>query len=293
MLASIIIRTLNESKHLEELLNAIADQESCGIESEVVIVDSGSTDSTLSIATRFGCHIVNIDRKNFSFGRSLNYGCGVASGNILVFISGHCVPTDRLWLKNICRPLVMRDVDYIYGKQLGGINSYFSEQRIFAKYFRDQSEIPQEDFYCNNANSALLRTTWERFRFNEELTGLEDMDLAKRLLAAGGRVGYVAEAAVFHLHHETWERIIHRFEREALALRTIMPEIHIRKRDFFRYLTSSIWLDCVCAYRCGELHRNLLSIFQYRFCQYFGSYRGNSEHRKLSRLNKERYFYPR
>ena len=68
------------------------------------------------------------------------------------------------------------------------------------------------------------------YQFDEELTGLEDMHLAKRLVAAGGLVGYVAEACVFHLHLERWTQIQRRFEREALALQQICPEVILRKR---------------------------------------------------------------
>ena len=53
MLASIIIRTYNESKHLGALLSAINNQAVDKDSFEVVIVDSGSTDSTLEIANNF------------------------------------------------------------------------------------------------------------------------------------------------------------------------------------------------------------------------------------------------
>ena len=52
MLVSIIIRTLNEEKYLDELLSAIDVQKKNGFLCEVVIVDSGSTDKTLKIANK-------------------------------------------------------------------------------------------------------------------------------------------------------------------------------------------------------------------------------------------------
>ncbi|MCG8430058.1 MAG: MBL fold metallo-hydrolase, partial [Candidatus Omnitrophica bacterium] len=72
---SIVIRTLNESRHLEALLQSIAEQRLDGLSHEVIIVDSGSTDRTLEIAERNGCRIVHIERAVFSYGRSLNMGC--------------------------------------------------------------------------------------------------------------------------------------------------------------------------------------------------------------------------
>ena len=55
------------------------------------------------------------------------------------------------------------------------------------------------------------------------------MHLAKRLVSNGGVVGYVSEAYVYHIHHENWRQIERRFEREALALQQICPEVIVRK----------------------------------------------------------------
>ena len=65
MKASVIIRTLNESRYLRELLQAISDQETEGLSHEVIIVDSGSTDETLKIANEYGCQITYIKKKIF------------------------------------------------------------------------------------------------------------------------------------------------------------------------------------------------------------------------------------
>lgn len=293
MLISIIIRTLNEARHLDELLTAIARQETHGqLRYEVVLVDSGSTDDTLRIAEQHQCRILHIQRDSFSFGRSLNIGCQAALGEILVITSGHCVPASTNWLWHLCQPIMSGTADYSYGRQLGGPQSKYSECRIYAKYFPEQSSIPQEGFFCNNANAALSKNAWEKYRFDEELTGLEDMALAQRLVADGGKVAYVAEAAVYHYHYERWATIKRRFEREAIALQQIMPQIHIRKRDLVRYIISSILLDWGHAVKTGHFMQHALAIVCYRCLQYWGSYRGNNDHRRLSHLQKERYFYP-
>jgi len=293
MKVSIIIRTYNESRHLPDLLRGINSQVLDNIESEVIVVDSGSTDGTLDIAERFQCRVEHINKEDFSFGRSLNIGCAAASGDILVIVSGHCIPVDEHWLASIIRPLAAGHAVLVYGRQIGSDTSRFSECRIFEKYFPGVSQIPQEGFFCNNANSALLHSVWRQHPFDESLTGLEDMHLAKQLVAKGMGIGYVAESVVYHLHDETWPRIKNRFEREAIALQHIMPEVHLTFADFLRYTWGAIWLDLGVALQSKKPLKYIPEIVMYRIAQYWGSYRGNHYHRKLSRIRKERYFYPR
>lgn len=289
--ASIIIRTLNEARYLPYLLDAIDAQRS-EFHSEVIVVDSGSTDGTLEIAESRGCQILMIMREDFSFGKSLNLGCNSALGEYLVVISGHCVPCHGHWLQHLISPLADGTVSYTYGRQLGGAETHWSEHRIFDKYFPDQSAIPQSGVYCNNANSALLKSVWDSYRFDEDLTGLEDIHLAQRLVADGGAIGYVAEASVFHYHHETWPQVQRRFEREAVALQRIRPELTVRKRDMVRYLFKGVAADLHAAQTHNVPLSKWPNILHYRLAQYRGSYRGNKRSKQLSAILRESYFYP-
>lgn len=292
MRVSIVIRTLNEARHIGDLLWMISQQRRENLEVEVVLVDSGSTDDTVEIARSYGARITTISKQEFSFGRSLNRGCRFATGELFILISGHCVPVDEYWLKNLCQPLIDGTAAYSYGRQIGDDDSNFSERRIFAKYFPTVSKLPQDDFFCNNANSALRRDVWEQHPFDEELTGLEDMDLAKRLTAAGHRIGYVADATVFHHHQESWPQVRRRFEREAVALRSIMPEVQLSQFDVLRCVVASTLGDWRAARRNGVVSTSRRDMLRYRWNQYVGSYKGNHEHRLLSQKAKEKFFYP-
>ncbi len=292
MRISIVIRTLNEGRYLDDLLVMIGQQVLAGHDVEAVVIDSGSTDATIPTAERHGATLTYIRKEEFSFGRSLNRGCVASSGDILVFISGHCIPVGTDWLQRLCQPLIDGRVAYSYGRQIGDDDSNYSERRIFAKYFGDVSAVPQEGFFCNNANAAVLRSVWQDNLFDESLTGLEDMELAKRLVAKGMKIGYVAEAPVFHHHTETWRSVRRRFEREAIALRTIMPEVHLSLLDVLRYFTTSVTSDWAAASRNGVTSTSAMEMLRYRWNQYIGSYKGNHEHRRLSQSAKERFFYP-
>lgn len=291
MLVSIVIRTLNEAEHLGDLLAMIKRQKT-DFDVETVLIDSGSTDGTVEIAKSYGCRITTITKEEFSFGRSLNWGCDYSDGDILVLISGHCVPADEHWLQNMCQPLIDGVASYSYGRQIGDDNSNYSERRIFAKYYPAESAIPQREFFCNNANSALLRNVWEDYKFDEDLTGLEDMELSKRIWNKGHKIAYVAEAPVFHHHTESWAQVRRRFEREAIALREIMPEVHVTPMDMLRWIMTSTLRDWRAAWRNGITSTSKFEMLRYRWNQYVGSYKGNHDHRRMSQELKQYYFYP-
>src|SRR5438552_9492978 len=94
---SIIIRCHNEEEHIGRLLSGILQQTIKDV--EIILVDSGSTDATLSIARRYPVRILHIAPQEFSFGRSLNRGCEAAEGELLVFASAHVYPLYKDWLE--------------------------------------------------------------------------------------------------------------------------------------------------------------------------------------------------
>ena len=291
---SVIYRSLNEEKWLGQSLAAAKAQALApGRRVEIILVDSGSTDETLEIAGRNGCRIVHIKKPDFTFGRSLNYGCEAAIGDTLVFISAHCIPAHESWLENLIRPLAEGQADYVYGRQLGHEVSRFSEHQVFEQYYAGEDKIPQAELFVNNANSAMPKAVWAKYRFDEAATGLEDLVLGKRLMREGGRLAYVADAPVIHVHEETLNETKRRYYREALTLREIFPEVHFHFGDFLRFFAAGVFLDFSEALTQKRFLDEASGVIGYRFMQYWGAWRGHNEHRVLSRAQKESYYYPR
>lgn len=291
--ASIIFRALNEEKWFGEALAVCRRQKAPDCDVEIVLVDSGSTDRTIDIANNFGVRVVHIKKADFTFGRSLNYGCEAAAGDYLVFISAHCIPSHDNWLVNLINPLREGVCDYAYGRQLGHDVTQFSERQIFAQYFPPHDKLPQDDFFANNANAAIKKDLWARYKFDEQVTGLEDMVLAKQIVSDGGKIGYVANAPVFHIHEETLSETQRRYYREALTLREIMPEVQLHFGDFVRYTAAAVFHDFSEALQEKSFWRHAGGIIAFRFMQYWGAYKGHNENRVLSRAQKESYYYPK
>ena len=293
MLVSIVIRTLNEEKYLNKIFAAINSQTTNGqFNIETVIIDSGSVDATLDIAKRNNARITSIKKSDFTFGRSLNMGCDFSNGDILVFLSGHCIPVNSRWLLNMVDKIEESNSDYVYGRQMGRDLTKYSEKKIFDKYFPDNKNHLNDKIFCNNANSAIKRSAWSMYKFNEELTGLEDMELAKRLIQNGGKVSYAYNSLVYHIHDESWAQTKTRYERESFALQFIMPEVQVSFADIIRYITTAIISDFRAAAKDKILFKELLSIIKFRIAQYIGTYKGNKLHKTLSNKRKESYYYP-
>ena len=104
---SIIIPTLNESKNLPLLLSDLSEIKHI---SEILIIDSTSTDKTKDIALINGTRFYKINKNNR--GLQLNYGAKKAKGEWLLFIHAD----SRLkfnWSKEIIN-ILERDTNFIY-----------------------------------------------------------------------------------------------------------------------------------------------------------------------------------
>lgn len=286
--ASIIIRCFNEEKHIRRLLTGIEHQ---SVESKVILVDSGSTDRTIQIAESFPVKLVHIEPDQFSFGRALNRGGAEASGDVLVFISAHCYPTYDDWLAHLLEPFDDPAVVLAYGKQRGNHVTKFSEHQVFAQWFPDVPDPDQKHPFCNNANCAVRRTAWLDRAYDEEITGLEDIEWATWALEVGHRLVYAPAAEIVHVHEESPGRIYNRYRREAIAFRQIFPHEGFGFRDFARLLWGSIRSDLRKAREQGRWGR-ALEIVMFRLMQYGGTLGGFEQHGPVTSELKRKLYFP-
>jgi rhamnosyltransferase len=290
MTLSLIIRCYNEERHIGRLLNGIMEQ--TVKDAEIIIVDSGSTDATLSIASQYPVKILSIPSNEFSFGRSLNIGCRAATGGFLVFASAHVYPLYEDWLACLIGPFSDPAVALSYGKQCGDKKTKFSERQVFRKWFPGQSNFAQAHPFCNNANAAVKRSVWEQLPYDETLTGLEDIDWAAKVMRIGYRIAYVAEAEIVHAHDELNTQIYNRYRREAMTLRQIFPQEQFSLWDFCRLFVGNAVSDGYHAWRQKTLRAEALNIFTFRLMQFYGTYRGFTQRGPLGAELKRKLFYP-
>jgi glycosyltransferase involved in cell wall biosynthesis len=287
---SIIIRAYNEEEHIGRLLTGILEQTVRNV--QIILVDSGSTDATVAIASRYPVEIVHIRPQDFSFGRSLNLGIAQARADLVVMASAHVYPVYPDWLELLLKPFAGPQVALTYGKQRGGLTTKYSEQQIFRRWYPDQSSERQSHPFCNNANAAIRRTIWEQHPYDELLSGLEDLAWARWAQAQGYAISYVAEAEVIHVHNETWRGIFNRYRREGMAFKQIYPQENFRYLDFLRLWLSNTWNDWRAAGEQGLFGREWLNILRFRYMQFWGTYQGYRRSGPLTWQLKQTFYYP-
>lgn len=287
---SVIIRAYNEAHHIEKLLIGIGQQNVKEV--EIILVDSGSIDSTVSVAKRYNVQVVHISPGEFTFGRSLNLGIAQAQSEFIVIASAHVYPVYPDWLERLLAPLQDPKIALAYGKQRGTPDSSFTERQIFQRWYPERSVQRQSHPFCNNANTVIRRTLWEQRPYDETLSGLEDIAWARWAIEQGYLLSYVSEAEVIHVHNETPSMVYNRYRREAMAYKRIFPQENFTLGDLFRLFLSNVFDDLNQALRKKELSRHFVSIFWFRWNQFYGTYQGYRHSGPITEQLRQTFYYP-
>ncbi|MFX0135438.1 MAG: glycosyltransferase [Candidatus Hodarchaeota archaeon] len=224
---SIIIRSKNEEKHLEELLLSIFNQE-INKEFEVILVDDSSEDNTVKIAKKFNVKIVPLLSDKFTYGNSINRGIKEATGEIIVLISAHVKILSKSWLNELVKPFNKDNkVSATYGRQISNPtinpfefvtwNEYFPSVNM---KFNSKSDS-LKNLHISNANAAYRKDFLPKKYFNENLPYAEDLLMGFILLSKGFTINYVPKATIFHTHPiklKNWSRKI---AREVISIEMI------------------------------------------------------------------------
>jgi len=221
---SIIILTKNPGSQFGEILSAIERQSYSG-PVETVVVDSGSTDGTLSRAEANGCAIYTIDPEDFHHSKTRNFGAENASGDILVYLTHDATPKTEDWLENLVNPIITDQAGVVYGRQVAYPDAKPMNEFFYSHFYPDQRNTLTADdatdtrqffldnVYVSDVSAAIERDIWERYRFQEAINMSEDKDFALRVLDEGVNIVYEPEAVVYHSHdYDLRENLKRRFE---------------------------------------------------------------------------------
>ena len=199
----VVIRTLDESELIGSCLESVRAQQGC-FDLDFLVVDSGSTDATVEIARSHGARIAELAPGDFDYSKALNLGIDEVRGEIVVSLSAHAIPVDDAWLQTMTAPFDDPAVAGVSSRQVPWPDAPWHEVKrlseVFGEASRSCSRKSPGDVPFSNAASAIRRSAWREHPFT--LPAVEDLDWARRIVAAGWEVVYESGTAVYHSHRE-------------------------------------------------------------------------------------------
>jgi rhamnosyltransferase len=209
---SLLIPTFNAGKNWQQALVSIQNQsfKSC----KRIIIDSGSDDDTVKDAKSFGFEVVEIDKREFNHGKTRQQLVEL-SGNadICVFLTQDAILASPESIANIVKAFDDPEIGMAYGRQLPHVNArvletharlynYPAESNI--RSYSDKDLMGFKVFFCSNSFAAYRRSALaEVGGFPCDSIMGEDAIVAAKMLSAGFKKAYVADAAVHHSHSYT------------------------------------------------------------------------------------------
>lgn len=216
---SVLILTKNEAANIDACLTSVLSQ-GCEGTLEVIVLDSGSTDSTVEIASRYPVRIERILARDFHHAKTRNYAASLATGEFLVYLAADACPASTDWLRALTSNFADGSVAAVYGRHLpkpgcnaerqAVLGTVYGDERILKKASR-RSELGYRYYHFSTVNAAIRREVWQAIRFPEDLKVFEDVGIAKRILDSGWTIAYEPSAAVYHSHNHTTMGLFKRY----------------------------------------------------------------------------------
>lgn len=208
MKISIIIPTLNGGEKLKELLVSV-NKQTCSIKNKLII-DSGTSDNSVSLADDLGWEIIHINKKEFNHGGTRQLGAEFCDVDIVIFMTQDAILADQYALANIVKVFNDSQIGIAYGRQLpykdsGPIGSH---ARLFN--YQDHNTIKSlDDVPRLGIKTAFISNSFAAYRrealmavggFPRHTILSEDTFIAAKMLLAGWKIAYCADAKVYHSH---------------------------------------------------------------------------------------------
>ncbi|KFI68319.1 glycosyltransferase [Bifidobacterium magnum] len=210
---SIIIPTLNAEKYIEKQLESLQSQ---SIElSEIIVIDSDSTDKTREIAQNYpNVSVLKIDRKDFNHGGTRDWALRKSKGDFVFFLTQDALPKSDHYVENMLKPFRNTKVAMVTGRQYPRDDARPSERLVRLKRytpnsrvttFADIERLGMDAFFASDTCSAYRRSAYLAVGgFERDVLTNEDMFIAAKFLKEGYAVAYEGDAEVFHSHNFTY-----------------------------------------------------------------------------------------
>lgn len=209
MKVALIIPARNAGAHLDRLLPALAAQTLQP--DSVLVVDSSSTDDTVSRFQQFGARVEVIAAQQFNHGGTRRWASEQVDADALILLTQDAIPATPQTFANLIQELEEDPrIGLAYGRQLPhpGAGILEAQSRHFnyspqsrSKSLADAGELGIKTCFSSDSFSVYRRSALQAVGgFPEDVIGSEDAHVAARMLLNGYLVRYAASACVQHSH---------------------------------------------------------------------------------------------
>jgi rhamnosyltransferase len=214
ILFSIVIPVKNGDCWLDKLFQKLLKQTLVD-QTEIIVIDSGSTDNSLEIIKRYPVKLIQIPSAEFNHGETRNVGVREAVGKYIVMTVQDALPVSDLWLQFFLDGFFNNNVVAVCGQQVVPHDkdknpvTWFrpiNKPAIISYHFSNSQEFEQltperKKQVCgwDNVTACYRKDILFQIPFRK-ISFAEDMQWAKDAIISGYTLVYNGFAQVHHYH---------------------------------------------------------------------------------------------
>lgn len=204
MSVSVIMRSKNADWVIGQTLAALFAQTFRDF--DLLVVDSGSTDDTLTIVRGYPCRLVTIPPEDYFPGKVLNAAIRGCTAETLVFLGSDAVLLSPCALARLLAAFADPAVGAAFGRQVPRPEAHAWVRRDYAASFPAKDAAPAW-MALSLPFAAMRRSAWERHPFYTDAWASEDAEWGVWARRSRVAVRYVPDAVVMHSHNYTLREI--------------------------------------------------------------------------------------
>lgn len=217
---SVICPLYNASEYIKALHQSLLNQKDVNI-AEIKYILTECQDSTEKMLKELHCNYQKIHPKEFSHSLTREQAAFNATGDIIVFITQDIEIKNQHFLKNLTSPISSGEVAATYARQISkydNIEKYTREnnypEQSFTVSKADISRLGLKTFFFSDAACAINTNIFRELKGydKKDLPFSEDMYFAHKLIMHDYKIGYCAEAQVYHSHKLSLKQLYNRYK---------------------------------------------------------------------------------